>query len=194
MMPPGQLTAFTPEQQHDLIGYLASTSQVPLPGEPGAEKFVVANRIPGALEGEGLRTTTTTGGKASPQPMEHFVRGNWNWSGGTQLWWTGGRPGDRLDLTLPVASPGTYDVQIVLTKAPGYAILKFLLDGKPIGEAFDGYSPPGAGIVHSPVLTLSKADLPAGDHRLTLEITGANPDATISYMAGIDYVHLKRVP
>ncbi|MES2467285.1 MAG: PVC-type heme-binding CxxCH protein [Verrucomicrobiota bacterium] len=194
MMPPGQLTAFTPEQQRDLVAYLASPSQVPLPGEPGAEKFVVANRIPGALEGEGLLATSTGGGTASAQPMENFVRGNWNWSGGAQLWWTGGKPGDRLDLTLPVPAPGTYEVQIVLTKAPDYAMLKFLLDGKPLDPVFDGFSPPGAGVIHSPVLTLAKTDLPAGDHRLTLEITGANPEATKAYMAGIDYVYLKRVP
>ena len=194
MMPPGQLTAFTPEQQRDLVAYLASPSQVPLPGEPGAEKFVVANRIPGALEGEGLLATSTGGGTATAQPMENFVRGNWNWSGGGQLWWTGGKPGDRLDLTLPVPAPGTYEVQIVLTKAPDYAMLKFLLDGKPLDPVFDGFSPPGAGVIHSPVLTLTKTDLPAGDHRLTLEITGANPEATKAYMAGIDYVYLKRVP
>ncbi len=194
MMPPGQLTAFTPEQQRDLVAYLASPSQVPLPGEPGAEKFAVANRIPGALEGEGLLATATGRGKAGAQPMENFVRGNWNWSGGAQLWWTGGKPGDRLDLTLPVPAPGTYEVQIVLTKAPDYAMLKFLLDGKPLDPVFDGFSPPGAGVIHSPVLTLAKTDLPAGDHRLTLEITGANPEATKAYMAGIDYVYLKRLP
>ena len=194
MMPPGQLTAFTPEQQRDLVAYLASPAQVPLPGEPGAEKFVVANRIPGALEGEGLLATSTGGGTATAQPMENFVRGNWNWSGGAQLWWTGGKPGDRLDLTLPVPAPGTYEVQIVLTKAPDYAMLKFLLDGKPLDPVFDGFSPPGAGVIHSPVLTVAKTDLPAGDHRLTLEITGANPEATKAYMAGIDYVYLKRVP
>ncbi len=193
MMPPSQLAAFTPEQQRDLIAYLASPSQVPLPGEPGAEKFVIANRIPGALEGEGLMATPT-GGKAGPQPMESFVRGNWNWSGGAQLWWTGGRPGDRLDLTLPVPVAGTYEVQIVLTKAPDYAMLKFLLDGKPLDKTFDGFSPPGAGVIHSPVLTLTKTELAAGDHRLTLEITGANPEATKAFMAGIDYVYLNRVP
>ena len=132
MMPPGQLTVFTKEQQRDLIAYLASPSQVPLPGEPGAENFVVANRIPGALEGEGL-TATPSGGNATPQPMDAFRRGNWNWSSGSQLWWTGGKPGDRLDLVLPVLAPGTYEVQIVLTKAPDYANLKFLLDGKPLG-------------------------------------------------------------
>lgn len=193
MMPPGQLTAFTPEQQRDLVAYLASPSQVPLPGEPGAEKFAVANRIPGALEGEGL-LANATGGKAGAQPMEAFVRGNWNWSGGAQLWWTGGKPGDRLDLTLPVPAAGTYEVQIVLTKAPDYAMLKFLLDGKPLEKTFDGFSPPGAGVVHSPALTLTKTDLSAGDHRLTLEVTGANPEATKAFMAGIDYVYLNKVP
>jgi hypothetical protein len=73
-------------------------------------------------------------------------------------------------------------------------MLKFLLDGKPLDPVFDGFSPPGAGVIHSPVLTLAKTGLPAGDHRLTLEITGANPEATKAYMAGIDYVYLKRVP
>ncbi|MES2708533.1 MAG: PVC-type heme-binding CxxCH protein [Verrucomicrobiota bacterium] len=193
MMPPGQLTAFTPEQQRDLIAYLAAPSQVPLPGEPGAEKYAVANRIPGALEGEGLQSIAT-GGKASAQDMDGFIRGNWNWSGAAQLWWTGGKPGDRLDLTLPVATAGTYEVQIVLTKASDYASLKFLLDGKPAGQPFDGFSPPGAGVIHSPLLTLTKAQLLPGDHRLSLEITGCNPEAAKNYMAGIDYVYLKRVP
>ena len=126
--------------------------------------------------------------------MEHYVRGNWNWSGGAQLWWTGGKPGDRLDLTLPVVSAGKYEVQIVLTKAPDYAVLKFLLDGKPLGQTFDGFSPPGAGVIHSPVLTLAKSELAPGDHRLTLQITGANPEAAKGYMAGIDYVFLNRLP
>jgi putative membrane-bound dehydrogenase-like protein len=191
MMPPGQLTVFSKEQQRDLIAYLASPSQVPLPGEPGAENFVVANRIPGALEGEGL-SATPRGGTTTPQPMTSFVRGNWNWSSGSQLWWTGAKPGDQLDLVLPVAVPGRYEVQIVLTKAPDYANLKFFLDGKPVGAAFDGFSPPGAGVVHSAALTLAELDLAAGDHRLTLEITGCNPEAAKQYMAGVDYVYLKR--
>lgn len=193
MMPPGQLTAFNHEQQRDLIAYLASPAQVPLPGEPGAEKYEIANRIPGALEGEGL-ANTATGGKAGAQPMESYIRGNWSWSGGAQLWWTGGKPGDRLDLTLPVPSPGTYEVQIVLTKAPDYGNLKFLLDGKPLDTTFDGFSPPGAGVVHSKLLTLTKTALLPGEHRLTLEITGCNPEAAKAYMAGIDYVYLNRVP
>ena len=53
---------------------------------------------------------------------------------------------------------------------------------------------PKAGVVHSPVLTLTTAQMVAGDHRLTLEITGANPEAAKAYMAGVDYVYLKRVP
>lgn len=192
MMPAGQFTAFTPEQQRDLIAYLGSPSQVPLPGEPGAEKFAVANRVPGALEGEGL-TVVRAAGKAGPQPMQGFTRGNWAWSGDAQLWWTGAAPGDRLDLVLPVAAGGKYEIQAVLTKAPDYGIVQFLLDGEPLGRPFDGFSPSGAGVIHTPLFTLGTRELTAGDHRLTLEITGANAEAVKLYMAGIDYLYLKRV-
>ena len=48
-------------------------------------------------------------------------------------------------------------------------------------------------MVHSSVLTLATTDLPAGEHRLTLEITGCNPEAAKHYMAGIDYILLKRI-
>jgi hypothetical protein len=39
------------------LGYAYLAGPSIAPGEPGAEKFVVANRIPGALEGEGLNAT-----------------------------------------------------------------------------------------------------------------------------------------
>ena len=34
--------------------------------------------------------------------------------------------------------------------------------------------------------------LTAGEHRLTVEITGANPEAVKSYMFGLDYLWLHR--
>ena len=43
-------------------------------------------------------------------------------------------------------------------------------------------------------MNLGTLELKKGEHRFTLEIVGANPKAVKSYMAGLDYVKLERVP
>jgi hypothetical protein len=42
-----------------------------------------------------------TAGKTSTQNMAGFKAGTW--SGGEQLFWIGGKPGERLDLEISVA-------------------------------------------------------------------------------------------
>ena len=184
MMPTGLLTALDPDQARDLVAYLASPSQVPLPGEGPPPPAVV----PGAIEGESLTILSRTG-EVHPQDMRPWKDNSW--SGGSQLWWTGAKPGDQLTLALPVASAGTYNIAAVLTRAPDYGVMRFLLDGRPLGSAIDCF---GSTVTATPELVLGKATLTAGDHRLTLEITGANPQAIKAFMAGLDYVRLERVP
>ena len=184
MMPTGLLTALEPDQARDLIAYLASPTQVPLPGEGPPPPSVV----PGAIEGESLTILARTG-EASPQDMRAWKDSSW--SGGSQLWWTGASPGDQLTVALPVAAAGTYNLTAVLTRAPDYGVVRFLLDGRPLGAAIDCF---GSTVTATPELALGKATLTAGDHRLTIEVTGANPQAVKSYMAGLDYVRLERVP
>ena len=47
---------------------------------------------------------------------------NWGeaWSGGSQLWWTGARPGQSLSLALPVERAGPTTLVAAFTKAPDY--------------------------------------------------------------------------
>jgi hypothetical protein len=40
------------------------------------------------------------------------------------------------------------------------------------------------------VLSFGKNELSAGNHRITFEIVGANPEAVKAYMLGVDYVRL----
>lgn len=181
MMPPGQLTAFTPEQQRDLIAYLASPKQVPLP----RGTYVV----PGAIEGETLQVEGATAGNVRPQEMVSFPDGQW--SGDEHLWWTGGKKGAELHLILPVEEDGTYDVQAVLTRAPDYATVAFSLDGKPLGDGaeIDLF---GSKVTQTPPLTLGRRELKKGNHRLTVEMRDVNPSAIKSWMIGIDYLMLKK--
>jgi hypothetical protein len=57
-------------------------------------------RVPNAIEGESLTVLGRTGGNPRPQDMAGFGD---QWSNDSQLWWTDARPGDTLQLALPVA-------------------------------------------------------------------------------------------
>ena len=58
------------------------------------------------------------------------------------------------------------------------------------------FNPPGTpvynypDVVSSSELTLAARKLTAGQHRLAIEINGANPSALKAYMVGLDYLRL----
>ena len=81
--------------------------------------------------------------------MGHFGPGKWK--NDEQLWWTGAKPGDKLDLALPVEPAGKYEVSVSLTKARDYGIVQFSLDGKKAGEPIDLYN---AGVVPTGPISL----------------------------------------
>jgi hypothetical protein len=145
-----------------------------------------SGRVAEAVEAEGLTVLNTTSGKTGRQPMGGFPAGKW--SGGEQLFWTGARPGDRLELELSVPEDGTFDVVTAFTMARDYGIVQLALDGAALGEPLDLYNYPD--VIASGELTLGSKPLKAGTHRLTLEIKGANPSAVKAYMVGLDYLRL----
>ena len=65
------------------------------------------------------------------------------------------------------------------------------LDGKKAGEPIDLYNPE---VVPTGPIALGVHDLAAGQHKLTVEIVGANPQAKKAYMFGIDRIDLKPAP
>jgi hypothetical protein len=100
-------------------------------------------------------------------------------------------PGDKLEVIVPVQEAGRYRVSAVLTKARDYGIVRLQLDGKPVGEAIDLYNPDVIPTV--PPVALGTHELTAGEHRLTVEIVGANEMAIKAYMFGLDRVLLEGV-
>lgn len=141
--------------------------------------------VPGALEGEDLKILEKTQGMVQKQDMWQFGA---NWSKDAQLWWTGAKPGDRLMLAFPVEDSRSYDLTVQLTKACDYGIVQFFLDERKIGEPIDLYN---ADVVPTGRLSFGKHELNKGEHRLTVEIIGANPDAVNQYMFGLDYLKLE---
>jgi putative membrane-bound dehydrogenase-like protein len=177
-MPEGLFDALQKEQVIDLVKYLQS-------GASGPAK--AATTIPGALEGEALKVISKTGGNAKPQGMGGFGS---EWSGGSQLWWTGAKPGQKLTLALPVQEKGKYTLKAALTLAKDYGIIDVSLDDKPVATAWDGYN--GPKVIHSDELDWGTHELSAGEHQLTITITGKHADAVPSYMVGLDYVRLEK--
>jgi hypothetical protein len=145
-----------------------------------------ASRIAGALEAEGLTILRATAGKARAQAMGSFKAGQW--SGGEQLFWSGAKPGDQLDLEFSLSNAGTFDVAGVLTKARDYATVQLLLDGEPLGEPMDLYAQPD--VITTGELAWGQRKLAAGKHRLSIRVEGANDAAVKSYMVGLDYIRL----
>jgi putative heme-binding domain-containing protein len=186
MMPEGLLATLSPAEVRDLIAYLASPTQVALRG-PRSPIDPETGRVPGAIEGEGMKVVMRSAGSANGQKMAPFTMDRW--SGADQLWWTGAAPGARLELELPVAEAGKYDLELVLTRARDYGIIQLSLDGEKLGGPIDLYNPE---VITTGVLTFPARDLPAGSHKLLVEIAGANPRADKAYMFGLDYVRLAR--
>jgi putative heme-binding domain-containing protein len=184
LMPEGQLNTLTPDEVRDLVAYLASPNQVALRG-PRAPIDARTGLVPNALEGESLKILKVTAGNAAPQGMGGFAADKW--SGNSQLWWTGGKKGARLDLELPVAADGEFVLELVLTKARDYGIVQVRIDDETLGQPIDGFNTPD--VITTGVLTLEPRKLTKGDHKLTFEIISKHADS-VGFMVGVDYVRL----
>lgn len=138
-------------------------------------------RVPGAIEAETMTICSKTG-RVEPQ----FVGDRH--SNGHQLWWTKGKPGDKVELAFDVAEPGRQHVLVRATRTPEYGIIQLHINGQPAGEPLDLYSEAVHGTEE---IDLGEFDLKAGTNTLTLELLGANEKATKDYAVGIDYIKLK---
>lgn len=141
------------------------------------------------IEAEKLPLLEITSGKAAAQSMTSFS--NDRWSGDAQLFWTGGKPGAKLVLELTVPAPGTYQLVANMTKARDYAIVQVSLDDEPLGAPLDLFSP--SQVVTTGLLTFPARTLDPGKHRVTWQITGANPAAVQAMMVGLDNLQFARV-
>ncbi len=136
-------------------------------------------------QGGGFEIVGTPPGNVQTQGMQNYEG---KWTDDNHLWWTGAKPGDKLEVIAPVEAAGTYEVSVVLTKAPDYGIVQLSLDGKPAGAKIDLYH---TSVVPTEPIPLGTFTLKEGDHQLTVEIVGANPEAIKNYMFGLDQVILK---
>ena len=170
--------------------YLAPGGKDPYRVSPLSERVgywtpVETYKVKDAIEGEKLKILSKTGGNPQVQDLTGFPG---QWSNDAHLWWIDAKPGDRLDLAVPIMEDAKYKISLQLTKAPDYGIVQLFLDGEKLGGPIDLYH---ASVVPSGPLVMGAFKLATGDHKLGVEILGANEKAIKSYMFGLDYVKLE---
>lgn len=144
-----------------------------------------AETKPVLLEGEALPVRKVAG-QARTQDLQRRTEAKW--SGAAHLWWTGGKPGDAMELTLSVPEAGTYRLGAGFTKAIDYGIFDVALDEQELAANLDFFN---NGVTHTGTLPLGeKLELTSGEHVLRFIVRGANEAAKKSYMLGLDYVVL----
>jgi hypothetical protein len=139
-----------------------------------------AARVPGAIEAEEMKVLKKTG---SIETQSYGFMSN-----EMHLWWTRGKPGDRLELAFQSEEARDGTVLVRFTKAPDYAKIQCSINGGEAGPVIDLYDPQVTG---SQPLSLGRCALEKGENTLTIEIVGANEKAVKSYMVGIDYLLVK---
>ena len=138
-----------------------------------------------ALEGEELAVAACSGGHHEVQDLGLFES---TFSRDRHRFWRGGKVGDELVLTVPVAAAGRYRVVAAFVMADDFAQVALTLGGTTLGAPFDGYSPT---IRSSGVRVLGELALPAGPTELRLRLVGSHAAAKPGLAVGLDYLLLE---
>jgi hypothetical protein len=168
------------------VWYLAPGGKDPFGAVPVADREGYWVNMP--LVAGGFKVLGTPPGNLETQGLADH--GKSKWDNDDQLWWTGAKVGDKLEIALPVKEAGTYRLSAVMTKAKDYGIVQVYLDGKKAGDRIDLYND---GVIPTdPPVALGSHKLEAGEHKLTVEIVGKNEKAIPGYMFGLDRLILEK--
>jgi putative membrane-bound dehydrogenase-like protein len=191
LMPAGLFDALPLDQVADLVKYLGSPGQVPLPGEKSAADSASSVPPPAEgvvrIEGEDLvAESLAKGGDVKTQAMAGFGPA---WSGNKHLWWTGGRPGEVLTLKVAGLKPGTYDITLFPTTAKDYATVRIAINGQ-LKEA-DLYT---ERVLPAAPIRFEKVNVsPAEPLQVDVHIVGSNAAALPRHLFGLDRIEAEPV-
>lgn len=118
--------------------------------------------------------------------VQHMGRYEGRWSNGQQLFCRDCKPGSFIDLELKAPRAGRYQLQVHFTKSTDFGVIQVQLDGKQLGQPFDGFHENVApsGRIEFPVVALE-----AGKHVVRFAVAGKNVRST-NYFFGIDCLQL----
>jgi hypothetical protein len=122
--------------------------------------------------------------------VEDMKRWGRHWSNDRYLICEASQQGNFVELQVDVPETGRYRLAVCLARSWNFGLVHVLLDGRKIGEPFDGLqgSAPLAERVEYGTFELRE-----GPHRLRFTAVDKNPKSA-GYCMGIDYVQLTPVP
>jgi len=132
----------------------------------------------GRIEGENMIVGGTTRGNPEFQNIPRH-----NWSEDTQLFWQGGKTGDRLDLLFYSADSLTVPVTALFTHAPDYGIFRLELNGEALQGVYNLYNE----TVTTREVPLGTLPLKKGKNQLRVLITGTSGIQGKAFF-GVDYL------
>ena len=138
------------------------------------------NEPSSALQAEQLEILAQSGGECWAQDMATFGAGNW--SEGQQLFCLSQAGPQSVRVRLQVETAGLQRLELYATRAPDYGILEVMLDGVPIGGAYDAWAP---AVLASGPIPLGEVRFEAGSHELTFVTRAKNP-ASSAFHLGLD--------
>lgn len=86
---------------------------------------------------------------------------------------------DYITFEFNVEGTGDYDASMIFVKAPSYAQVQVSIDGKDVGEVYDGYDPE---VIIAPDHSLGRLHLEKGKHRIKFQVLGKQEESTNYYI------------
>jgi len=114
---------------------------------------------------------------------------NVQWSKGKQILMYASHMGDHMTLEFDVPIAGTWNLDVLLTKAPDFGIYQLSVDGINAGLPFDLFNPAGVSIIRQ---AFGALELTAGKHTITFTLVDKHPNAS-NYLIGLDQFILEFV-
>ena len=105
------------------------------------------------------------------------------------LFYRGQSKGDYLTFEITVSKGGDYEITSGFFKSPAYGTVHLSIDGKKIGNPYDGYAEE---VGLSEGINSGKTYLSEGKHYFRYEIIDKNPNSG-NYFVGIRYIELKSI-
>jgi eukaryotic-like serine/threonine-protein kinase len=172
----------------DLHWDLPTYAPVPAPAKAAPLQVrVLRGSLQRRWEAEDLAVVERVDCDIARQDMAAYDRSRW--SRGRQLFATAWRAGAYFTLEFELAKSGPYDLQISFTRSWDYGEVQVSLDGKEIGQRFDGYDPH---VNPSGKIKFGTHNLSEGAHRVRFTAVGKHPKSS-SYRMGVDCLDLRPI-
>jgi hypothetical protein len=128
-------------------------------------------RIEGAIEAESMKIVGRS------QEFAAVAQGGFDprlWSREQQLWVQAQRIGDFIDLEVPVEGAGPHRLTVYATRSWDYAIVRFLVNGRRVGDDVDLFNTEGRAVAATGAIDLGVVRADDGRLVLRIEVVGSN--------------------